>query len=399
MHMMSRYGVLIFASLLACISIVQCITGSPDNSDAVLKVGALLSLHGDSDNHGISAQTALKLAETDINKLFSDLGRTFRVSVVVADTNTSSEMTLNALKELQARGIRIIVGPDESQSLADIREYADRNRIVLISGASTAPALAIENDTIFRLAPNDATLAHLLAALIQNDGIRVLVPLARRDLWADGMLNSTKSEFEHGDGITLKAVRYDPQTTNFSSDLNLLRSEVRRAVKGNGASYVAVYVSAFDEIVTILSQAAGDPVLSSVRWYGNDLSAVAVSQNKTAAQFADSTHFLSPVFGGMGGPKYEQIKKAVFDETGREASPFAANDYDALWLIVYTYLLAGSDDAETFKLAFPVVAGRYRGEFGWMKLNPAGDLEDVPFTIAHLTRDNETFKWEPYAIL
>ena len=397
--MMSRSGVLIFAVLLAYVSTAQCISTTQDNSETVLNVGALLSLHGDSDNHGISAQMALKMAETDINKLFSDLGRPFRVSVVVADTNTNSDSTLNALKELQSRGIRIIVGPDESQSLADVREYANRNGIVLISGASTALALAIENDTVFRLAPDDATLAHLLAVMMQNDGIRVLVPLARRDLWADGMLSSTKSEFELGDEIMLEAVRYDPQTTNFSSDLNLLRSEVRRAVKGNGASYVAVYVSAFDEIVTILSQADGDPVLSSVRWYGNDLSAVAISQNRTAAQFADSTHFLSPVFGGMGGPKYEQIKNAVFNETGREASSFAANDYDALWLITYAYLLAGSDDAKAFKLAFPVVAGRYRGEFGWMKLNLAGDLEDVPFTIAHLTKDNETFKWEPYAIL
>ena len=174
---------------------------------------------------------------------------------------------------------------------------------------------------------------------------------------------------------------------------------MRSAVKGNGADYVAVYVSAFDEIVTILSQAAGDPVLSKVRWYGNDLSAVAISQNQTAGEFAVSTQFLSPVFGGKSGPKFEQIKKEIFNETGREASSFAANDYDALWLITYTYLLTGSDDAEAFKLAFPMVAGRYRGEFGWMKLNGAGDLEEVPFTIANLKKDNETFKWVPYAIL
>ncbi len=397
--MVSRSCVLIFAVMLVCISVAQCSSTSQDNSENVLTVGALLSLHGDSDNHGISAQVALKTAETDINKLFSDLGRPFRVSVVVEDTNTDTESTQNALNVLQARGIRIMVGPEESQSLADVREYANRNGIILISGASTAPSLAIGNDNVFRLAPDDATLAHLLAAMMQNDGIRVLVPLARRDLWADGMLNSTKSEFERGDGIMLDGVRYDPHTTNFSSDLDLLRSEVRRAVKGNGANYVAVHVSAFDEIVAIFSQASGDPVLSSVRWYGNDLSAVAISQNRTAAQFAESTHFLSPVFGGMGGAKYLQIKNAVFNETGREASPFAANDYDALWLITYTYLLAGCDDAEAFKLAFPIVAGKYRGEFGWMKLNLAGDLIDVPFTIAHLTRDNDTFKWEPYAIL
>ncbi|MCX6677673.1 MAG: ABC transporter substrate-binding protein [Methanothrix sp.] len=397
--MWAQLGIPVLAAMLIFMGAASFASASPDSAEKILTVGALLPLRGDSDNHGISAQIALKVAEADINKLFSLLGRSIRVHVVVKDTKTDHEITLMALKELQSQGIRIMVGPEESQSLADVREYANRNGIILISGSSTAPALAIGNDTTFRLAPDDATLAHLLAVMMQRDGIEVLIPLARRDLWADGMLNATKSEFEREDGIMLEAVRYDPQTTNFSSDLNLLRSTVRGAVKSKGANYVAVYVSAFDEIVTILSQAAGDPVLSNVRWYGNDLSAVAISQNRTAGEFAVSTHFLSPVLGGKSGPKFEQIKKEIFNETGCEASSFAANDYDALWLITYTYLLTGSDDAEAFKLAFPIVAARYRGEFGWMKLNEAGDLDEVPFTIANLKKDNETFKWVPYAIL
>ena len=342
---------------------------------------------------------ALRIAEADINQLFSDLGRTIRVNVIVEDTQTDPEMTLKALKALQSQGIRIIVGPEQSESLAQVREYADQNGIILISCASTAPSLAIGNDTTFRLVPDDATLAHLLAFLMQRDGIKVLIPLARRDLWADGMLSATRSEFEGEGGKMREAVRYDPQTVNFSSHLNLLRSELRSAVNGSSADYVAVYVSAFDEIVTILAQAADDPVLSSVRWYGNDLTNVAVSQNKTASEFAFSVHFLSPVIGGMCGPKYEQIKKAIFSETGREASSLAANDYDALWLITYTYLLAGSDDAKAFKQAFPLVAGRYQGEFGRMALNEAGDLKNVPYTLASLKKDNDTFHWVPYAIL
>jgi branched-chain amino acid transport system substrate-binding protein len=387
---------LIFSLVLTCICTADI---APPPAERILSVGALLPLHGDSSNHGISAQMALKIAEKDINKLFSDLGRTIRVHVVVEDTQTDPDITLKALKKLQAQGIRIMVGPEQSQSLANVREYANQSGIILICCASTAPSLAIRDDTTFRLAPDDATLAHLLAVLMQRDGIKVLIPLARRDLWGDGMLNASKSEFYREDRIMMKAVRYDPQTTNFSSSLNLLRSEVRSAVKGMDASCVAVYVSAFDEIVTIFSQAVGDPVLSSVRWYGNDLSAVAVSQNKNAAEFAVSTHFLSPVYGGMGGPKYEQIKRAVFNETGREASSFAANNYDALWLITDTYLVTGSDDAKAFKLAFPVVAGRYRGEFGWMKLNEAGDLKEVPYTLANLRKDNDTYQWVTYAIL
>jgi branched-chain amino acid transport system substrate-binding protein len=390
---------LIFIAVLTCIGTVESAPSSPPLLESTLTVGALLPLQGDSSNYGISAQIALQIAETDINKLFSDLGRSIRVHVVVEDTQTDPDITLKALKTLQAQGIRIMVGPEQSQSLANVHEYANQNKIILISCASTAPSLAIRNDTTFRLVPDDATLAHLLAFLMQRDGIKVLIPLARRDLWADGMLSATKSEFEGEDRIMREAVRYDPETANFSIHLNLLRSEVRSAVNGSSANYVAVYVSAFDEIVTILSQASNDPVLSSVRWYGNDLTNVAVSQNKTAAEFAFSVHFLSPVIGGMCGPKYEQIKKAIFSKTGREASSLVANDYDALWLITYTYLLAGSDDANAFKQAFPVVAGRYQGEFGRMALNEAGDLKNVPYTLANLMKDNDTFQWVPYAIL
>ncbi len=76
-----------------------------------------------------------------------------------------------------------------------------------------------------------------------------------------------------------------------------------------------------------------------------------------------------------------------------------ANDYDALWLIAYANLLAGSDKTEALKLAFPEAAKRHRGEFGWMKLNEAGDLKDVLYTISHLKKDDDTFQWVPYAIL
>jgi branched-chain amino acid transport system substrate-binding protein len=389
----------IFIALLICFIAAESAPSSPLPEEDILAIGALLPLHGENGNYGISAQIALQIAQEDINKLFSDLGRTIRVQVVAIDTQSNPEITLKALKELQHKGIRIMIGPEQSQSLARVREYADENEVILISCASTASSLAIANDTTFRLAPNDATLARLLTFLMQRDCIKVLIPLARRDLWADDMLNATKREFESKNGIMREAVRYQPQTTNFSSQLNLLHTLLENETKDNDTDSVAVYVSAFDEIVPILSQATGDPVLTSVRWYGNDLTNAAISQNKTAAEFAYSVHFLSPVIGGTCGPKYEQIKKAVFNETGREVSSLVVNDYDALWLIAYAYLLAGSDEAGALKLAFPEAAKRYRGEFGWMRLNDAGDLKDVPYTIAHLKKDNDTFQWVPYAIL
>jgi hypothetical protein len=39
------------------------------------------------------------------------------------------------------------------------------------------------------------------------------------------------------------------------------------------------------------------------------------------------------------------------------------------------------------------------GEFGRMAPNEAGDLKNVPYTLANLMKDNDTFQLVPYAIL
>ncbi|MDD4653617.1 MAG: ABC transporter substrate-binding protein, partial [Methanothrix sp.] len=188
--MRTRIIALIFIAVLIFFAAAQSAPTSPPPKEDILAVGALLPLHGENCNYGISAQIALQIGQADINRLFSDMGRAIRVQVVAIDTQSDPDITLKSLKELQSQGIKIIIGPEQSQSLARVREYADQNGVILISCTSTASSLAIANDTTFRHAPDDATLARLLTFLMQRDDIKVLIPLARRDLWADDMLSA-----------------------------------------------------------------------------------------------------------------------------------------------------------------------------------------------------------------
>lgn len=390
-----------FIFVLMCIGFADC-TLSPQEATAEqnLTVGALFSIHGDNSNGGISSQIAVKIAEADINKILSTLGRKIRVHVVMVDSQSDRNITLKAMKELQAQGIRIIIGPEESQTLSYVQKYANDSGIILVSGSSTASSLAIKNDTIFRLVPDDDDLAHNMVSLMDRDGIKVIIPLARNDVWGDGMINAVKREFGLKGGTTLDAVRYDPSTENFSHELNLLHSEVIRASEGNGNGSVAVFVAAFDEILPIFSQANGDPKLSSVRWYDCDTSGISLIHNPKASKFAVSTQLVFPTYGAGGSSKYEQIQNEVMNATGREAETFAINDYDALWLITYTYLMVGSDDPDAFKWVFPLVAKTYRGNTGWMKLNDAGDLDNAPSTFVQLKANNGSFAYPTtYAIL
>lgn len=54
------------------------------------------------------------------------------------------------------------------------------------------------------------------------------------------------------------------------------------------------------------------------------------------------------------------------------------NDYDAAWLITYTYLVAGSGDPADFMRILPVFTRTCRGYSGDAVLN---DSEDRAFTI------------------
>jgi len=67
---------------------------------------------------------------------------------------------------------------------------------------------------------------------------------------------------------------------------------------------------------------------------------------------------------------------------------YAMNDYDAAWLIAYTYLVTGSSDPADFMRVLPVFARTYRGYSGDAVLNDAGDRAFAIYTFWSL-RDTD----------
>ncbi len=358
-----------------------------------LTVGALFPLSGDLSSFGASEQLALRLAEGDINQFLSDAGRDMRVNLVIKDTVTDPKVTLEALKELQAQGVNIIVGPDDSASLAGVREYALENGLILISPSSTAPSLALANDTIFRLSPDDIRLGIAIAALMREDGIRAAVVLGRKDIWADELINATSFAFAEKGGAILEEVRYDPGTTNFSLELNLLKDGLNDALVKYDPQSVAVFMASFDEGTSILSQAYKDPKLSAVRWYAGDVSAVPESNDSRVREFAKAVRFVYPMYGDERSQRYRQMEGIL----GHDLDPYAVNAYDALWLIASTYLMAGSDDPEIIQRLLPEVAGSRMGSYGSLALNQVGDRDYASYAFMAPFEVNGTLEWMPVA--
>jgi len=383
-----------FILLLILLCTIAIPVAAEQNSDNTVTIGALLSLTGGSATHSLSAQAALDLAAEDINTFLADMGRDDRIKVVVEDTTSTPEGTLAALKKLEAQGITVFIGPEDSASLAAVREYADDHNLILVSGSSTAPSMAIPGDTTFRLVPDDTYLAEGVVGYLVREGTTVIIPLAREDVWADDWIELLTTGLAPRGGTVTEPVRYDGSETDHGPALAALKEQIRSATGKYGAENVAVYTITFDEIADLLSEASGDDVLSSVRWYGSDLAGLQDYDDKALA-FAADVGFSYPKFGDDFGWRNTPVLSEIQNRIDGIADPLSLNDYDGLWLIAYTYLISDGTDADTFRWVLPLFGENYRGITGRLTIGENGDRDFAFYTFETMKEKDGVIAWEP----
>src|SRR5213595_2906844 len=261
------------------------------HSHRVFKVGVLVSLTGSGFSLGRSTVAALQIAEEQIEAEAIRQHGGYRFHFFVRDTQLDPSQALDAITDLDRRGVKIIIGPQSSAEVARIKPYADAHNILVISQGSTASSLAIPGDNILRFCPNDTREAEALVALLQHDGIRAIVPLWRNDAGNNGLHDSVQIRFQALGGTVAPGFRYEPTTSDFSTATASVASQIENLIsRGRDPSTIAVYLAAFDEVVGVFHSAQGNATLSNTAWYGSDgvaLSAV-LPADETAAAFAVS---------------------------------------------------------------------------------------------------------------
>ncbi len=187
-----------------------------------VKIGLILPLTGDLATHGEENWEGSKLGVFDFNKHLEKLGALWTLKMVSEDSATSPVIALEKLTALNAKGISIVVGVETSSNIRNIKGYADSNNMLLVSCCSSAPALAIPYDGVYRLVPDDTNQGSALAKLIQHEDIEVIVPVWRADTWGDGISKATTGSFVERGGKIDEGVRYNPEAPEFSSSTSLL---------------------------------------------------------------------------------------------------------------------------------------------------------------------------------
>jgi branched-chain amino acid transport system substrate-binding protein len=369
-----------------------------NRSQETVKIGVLATLTGSGFSLGRNTVAALRIAAADLRNIHPQF-HPVRFQFLVRDTQHDPTRALDAIQDLNARGVKIIIGPQTSSEVAMIKPFADAHDILVISQGSTASSLAIPGDNILRFCPPDTREAEALVALLQHDGIRAIVPLWRNDAGNNGLHDSVKIRFQALGGKVASGFRYEPTTTDFSAATNSVGSQITSLIAGGiTPSAVAVYLAAFDEVVDIFHSAQGNPTLENTAWYGSDgvaLSA-ALTGDSSAAGFAASVGYPNPIFGLPDAlrHRWQPIANAIEARTGIAADAFALSTYDALFVVNLALVhTKPQKNFDAFKAAFIEEAEHYRGVTGSTALDAAGDRLSGDFDFWAVRLRNGSYTW------
>ncbi len=248
--------------LLGAIGGLLTIAGGCPEAGGPVTLDVLLPLTGDLASWGTSFRTAAELAGEEVNADPALGGVRLRFH----DTGTDPREALAKLMALHAenRDLRFVIGPASSEEAANLRLYADRNDIVLLSPTSTSSQLSTAGDTLYRLLPDDTARAGALVAAMKAEGVAYFLVICRGDAYGSGLTDEIRArtlEF-HGARLT-----YEPGTTDFTPHLDAVLEHVRAQAGSIAPSEIGVIIAGFDETALLMAQAANYSQLADLRWY------------------------------------------------------------------------------------------------------------------------------------
>ena len=370
-----------------------------DPPTGTITIGGLFSLTGEASSFGTQAQTATELGIEDFNAYLAEQGVDWRLALSSADSATNPVLALENVQTFHSKEIDNILGVLASALVSHVREYANNNNMLIISPGSTAPSLAIPDDSVYRLIPDDSNQGKAAGSLLSELEYTAMVPVWRGDTYGDGLKEKTAEDFIARGGDVHAGVRYNPDTPDLSLEMELLAKYVAEMADSckvdvedgqdcpegmtHGTERTAIFLIAFDEVVQLMQIADRHSILHEVAWVAAE--AVAQSgpliKDPLAAGFSEDVELLALQVLTSPGQTYDDVHEKLVSRIGTEPTQFVYPAYDSVWVLGKSILKANSAHPDAIKSVIDEVAAEYSGALASTELNEAGDLANANYMI------------------
>jgi branched-chain amino acid transport system substrate-binding protein len=336
--------------------LLGCRRDSTDGELGEIRVGEFASLTGATASFGQSSHRGSVLAVEELNRRGGLLGRQVRL-ISEDDQSRAGEAATVVRKLISRHNVVAVLGEVASSRSLEAAPICQREKIPMISPASTNPKVTEVGDYIFRVCFIDPFQGTVLAKFAQSRGWKNVAILTdvKQD-YSVGLSQFFKETFTKLGGVVAGQQSYSSGDKDFKAQLTAIKSMKPDAILSSGY---------YTEAGLIARQARdlgiGAPLLGGDGWDSPSLVEVA---GKSIEGGFFSNHFSledpSPAIQSFAG-RYRETYKG-------EPDAMAALGYDSVMLLADAIVRAGTTRGEALRSA---IAGTkdFQGLTGRISLN------------------------------
>lgn len=327
-----------------------------------IQVGTILDLTGDLGTLGLPIQQGTDLAAKQINEKGGVLGKTFEL--IHEDAGTTPEGAVKAMNKLvNVNKVPAVVGAmASSESLAIIPIGRD-NEVVMISPSSTSPLITTADDGgyFFRTCASDAFQGKVLAKVASDMGYKKVAHIYINNDYGVAMNDVIKENAPMYNLEFLIGVAYNPGQASY-------RSELEKLISGNPE---ALIFTGYPEYGSVILKQAKEMGIT-VQWIlAEGLKDETLAKN-LGADLVEGMVGTAPL--PPASPQYESFASAFEKEFGAPPGIYAANAYDATWLIALAMEKAKDTKGRAIRDVLIEVSKEYNGASGPCTFDENGDV-------------------------
>ena len=385
---MKKFLALVLAMLMV-FSLCACGDGG-DSGEKVVKIGVFEPITGQNGAGGKQEVLGMQYANAQ-NPTVEIGGETYKVELVIADNESTTDKAASAASQLVAQGVSIVLGTYGSNvAIAGSNTFKEAG-IPALGVTCTNPQVTEGNSHYFRICfldPFQGTVhANFAKEQLKADTIYCLGELGND--YDQGLINYCKKAAEK---LGIKVI-----TESFPKDNSDFTSYLNNAKKAGAQAIFAPCSIQYAQLIVEQSAAQGIdiPLLGSDTWDNNTI--VGATKGK------DVQVYVSTFYQEGANPDFEKGIKEWINGDAKNLENNGGNDmlaavtvmgYDAYMVALEALKAAGSTDPAAVMAALPNVT--YTGISGSIAFNEIGDA--IRDSAVIKKSNSETGEWEFVAV-
>lgn len=326
-------------------------------------IGVISYISGPGAAYGEAITNGLKLANEEINKKGE-----VEINLVIEDSAGKQDQALTAAQKLMnSENVTAIIGPTLSTEMNVVGPEADLNGVPIMGTSTTAAGIPQIGEYVFRNSLPEALAipASIDKAIEKYDAKKVAILYGNDDVFTKSGFDTMKKAAEEKGLEILTIETFQKGQSDYNAQLTKIKS-----LKPDLILASALY----NEGAVIMDQARKMGI--DVPFVGgNGFNSPEVI--KIAGDAANGLIVATPWYGDKDDQKVQDFVKKYEEKYGKKPDQFAAQAYDALYILADALKNAGEADRDAVRDALAKTKD-FQGILGNFSFDKDGDVVMEP---------------------